>query len=377
MRVLELPANTSPRKLGQIHGEIFRPLIQEITAIRMELCLTLGNMQTTTELERVAAQHLPLLQRWLPHRHEELVGIAQAADLPIEHVVVLNHYTDLRDLNLRHPGPAPDFAPLPTERTQKIDSADLSGEEDCSALYARCHAGTFLGQTWDMHGSAAPYVMMMYVPEHLNMPAAWVLTITGCLGLAGLNDAGVGVTINNLRSTDAQIGLVWPALVRSALTKRSAVEARDVILDSPVGSGHHYLVASEQFCYGIETSGTQKKIAFDGVAESYVHTNHCLDQDVAQFTTQAAESTSQERYDAMIKHLRHAPVRQFEDMWTHLGSHDGYPRSVCSHLASVDNPHASRTCGAITMNLSSVYAAAAPGCVHHAWPHRFEFERAT
>jgi isopenicillin-N N-acyltransferase-like protein len=377
MRVLELPANNSPRKQGQIHGETFRPLIKEIAAIRMELCLALGHLQTTDQLEQLAAQHLPLLQRWLPQTHEELLGIAEAADIPIEHIVVLNHYTDLRDLEDRRTQAAPDFAPLTAERTHKIDIAELPGEEDCSALYARCHEGVFLGQTWDMHGSAAPYVMMMYVPATPDAPAAWMLTITGCLGLAGLNAAGVGVTINNLRSTDAQIGLVWPSLVRTALTKRSTVEARDVILDSPVGSGHHYLIASSQFCYGIETSGTQKKIVFDGVAESYVHTNHCLDQDIAQFTTQAAESTSQERYDEMIRHLRHAPIRQFDDMWVHLGSHNGYPRSVCSHLASVEKPHASRTCGAITMNLSSVYATAAPGCVHRAWPHLFEFEGAT
>ncbi len=36
--------------------------------------------------------------------------------------------------------------------------------------------------------------------------------------MAGVNSSGVGVTINNLSSTDARIGVIWPALVRKALT---------------------------------------------------------------------------------------------------------------------------------------------------------------
>lgn len=373
MRVLELPVNASPRQRGQIHGETFRPLIREIANIRTELALTLGRFETPAELELVAARHIPLMQTSLPALFDEMTGIAEGSGLSIEHVIVLNHYTDLRDLDPQQLDAHISSESLPPEHTHKINLADIPAEEDCTALYAQSNEGVFLGQTWDMHGSAAPYVMMLHVPAHDEAPEAWCLSITGCLGLAGMNAKGIGITINNLRSTDARIGLIWPALVRAVLEKPSVIEARDVILDNPVGSGHHYLVASEQFCYAIETSGTLKRIVFSGEAEHYVHTNHCLDAEVAHHTAQAFESTSQERYDLLVRHLRHAPIRNFKDMWVHLGSHSSYPRSICSHLASVDRPHASRTCGGIAMDLSAKYIHAASGCIHRAWPHAFEF----
>ena len=36
-----------------------------------------------------------------------------------------------------------------------------SAEDDCSAVYTPTPEGPLLAQTWDMHGSAMPYVMML------------------------------------------------------------------------------------------------------------------------------------------------------------------------------------------------------------------------
>ncbi|MEZ4338698.1 MAG: hypothetical protein R3B82_18935 [Sandaracinaceae bacterium] len=53
--------------------------------------------------------------------------------------------------------------------------------------------GPVIGQTWDMHGSVEPYVCMLEM-------MIFAFSITGCLALAGMNDAGLGVCINNLKS---------------------------------------------------------------------------------------------------------------------------------------------------------------------------------
>ena len=46
--------------------------------------------------------------------------------------------------------------------------------------------------------------------------------------MAGMNTARVGIAINNLFSTDATLGVVWPAMVRRALAaaRRAARRAR-------------------------------------------------------------------------------------------------------------------------------------------------------
>jgi isopenicillin-N N-acyltransferase-like protein len=94
-------ASGSPRERGRAHGEHFRSEIGEVAAIRSELCRTQGMFRTDEELVAVARLHLPVLRSWDVALFEELVGIAEGAELTPERVVVLNHYTDLKDLDPR------------------------------------------------------------------------------------------------------------------------------------------------------------------------------------------------------------------------------------------------------------------------------------
>ena len=111
--------------------------------------------------------------------------------------------------------------------------AEALGGEGCSVIWAESPTGRILAQTWDMHATAIPYVMVLGVPESDDGPAARLLTVTGCLGMAGMNTARVAIAINNLYSTDATLGIVWPAMVRRALHEDTAAAARDVIVEEP------------------------------------------------------------------------------------------------------------------------------------------------
>jgi isopenicillin-N N-acyltransferase-like protein len=361
MRVFALPAGASPREQGRAHGEAFAPLIAEVAAIRTRLTVELGAFRDEDEVLAVARHHLPVLRAFDAALADELDGIAEGAGLHPEQIVVLNHYTDLRDL-------------VPGELAPGRGGA----EEDCTALWARPdHCGPLLGQTWDMHGSAMPYVMMLHVPACGDAPAVWCLSLTGCLGMTGMSAHGVGVCINNLKSLDARLGVVWPALVRRALREPTAAAARDVILGAPLGSGHHYLCADARDAFGIETSGTRKVVVFDAArspaSRAYVHTNHCLPgSDVGEVSTTGVESTTKDRYAALTASVAERSVTDRADLWVRLGSHDAYPKSICTHLARPDKPHAMLTCGAVAMDLRARDVWAAPGCVHQARPHRFE-----
>src|SRR5690606_6037867 len=64
MRMLELPRDASPRDWGRIHGERFRGEIRSLTEIRMYLTLRLGRFPDADTVLRVAAAHLPVLERY-------------------------------------------------------------------------------------------------------------------------------------------------------------------------------------------------------------------------------------------------------------------------------------------------------------------------
>ena len=362
MRLLELPAGASPREWGRIHGESFRGEIRALAAIRVYLCTQVGGFATVDQVTAAARAHLPVLEHYHAGLYAELVGIAEGAATTPEDIVVANHYTDLRDLD---PDPAT-WIPAPTRDQPAASDARRGGTSDdgCSVLWAASPTGRILAQTWDMHATASPYVMMLRVPASDDGPAATLLTVTGCLGMAGMNGARVGVAINNLFSTDARLGIVWPAMVRRALHQTSAVAARDVIAGSPIGSGHHYFVADRREAFAIEASGTRRKQVFGG-GPVYCHTNHCLDPDVASRSKVPGSSTTLERMRWLETDLSRAPVADLADAWRRLGSDDGWPRSICTNMATPESPHGAATCGAIAMNLDTGELWAQQGFIHN------------
>lgn len=363
MRILALPAGNSPRDWGRIHGETFRGAVQALAQIRTYLCTKVGNFKTTQQVLAAAAAHLPALERYDRSLYEELLGIAEGANASPEEIVVANHYTDLRDLD---PDPkAWRLAPTRDDPAMAARGAASEGTDGCSMLWAETPTGRILAQTWDMHATAAPFVMMLEVPASSDAPGATLLTVTGCLGMTGMNTARVGICINNLNSTDATVGAVWPAMVRRALRERTAMAAREVIAASPIGSGHHYFVADKTHAFALESSGTRRKQVFDG-GPSYCHTNHCLDGDIDARSVVPATSNTHERMTWLTRDLARAPVHDLADAWKRLGSEDGWPRnSINSSLATPEAPHGPSTCGGIAMNLDTGELWAQQGFIHN------------
>ena len=347
MHVFRLPQGT-PTDRGRAHGEHFRDAIHEIAEIRMQLALDQGSFANEAALLEVARAHLPVTEAFDAPLSEELRGIAEGADLDLGRLVVLNHYTDLKDI-----------------QDEECTSAAVDGEQ-----------GSIIGQTWDMHGSVQPYVCM------LDLGDTWVFTITGCLALAGMSVSGVSVCINNLKSHDAKVGVLWPALVRRMLQAPDTASALAVLNGATMSSGHHYLFTDGMRTVGVETSGERKDIVLDRAFGEpgdlqYVHTNHCLSESIGEVSWVSEWSTSFERFAWLDGSARERRITGRRDLWQRFGSHVGYPRSLCTHLSSEEKPHAMKTCGAVIMDPGRGELWAHKGCMHEAEPTVYRFERGT
>jgi isopenicillin-N N-acyltransferase-like protein len=356
MRVLELPAGATPRRWGQIHGESYRGEVKALSAIRTFLCTRVGAFPDRASVMAAAEAHLPVLARYDAGLHEELLGIAEGADLTPAEIVVANHYTDLRDLS-----------PDPSKWRPAPERPDADG--GCSVIWAETPTGRILAQTWDMHATAIPYVMMMHVPASADGPESWVFTLTGCLGMTGMSTKRLAIAINNLNSNDATVGAVWPAMVRRALRQSTAAAARDVILRSPVGSGHHYMMADAKDAFAIETSGVLRRELPTG--RSYCHTNHCLDPEVAAVSSIVPTSTTRERMTWLEASLGARPIADLADVWTRMGSQEGWPKSINTNMATPENPHGTATCGAVAMNIDTGELWAQAGFITNVAAERF------
>lgn len=344
---------------GRAHGELWRAEIHELAEIRCRLMLhdaaAVGVRLDRAGLEALAGAHLPLLAREEPEAHAELLGIATGSDLSPERIVVLNHYTDLRDV-LFSPGA-------------------LAREPDgCTAIYLHGREGPTLGQTWDMHASAAPYVRMMRIAPRHGGTEVLCLTLVGCLALAGIGQHGVAVTINNLCSTDARVGLVWPALVRSLLACPDAPAAYARLRRAPLGSGHHYMIADGHAFYGVECSGAHKVLTQSGPKAAHLHTNHCFDPVLRTCEAVPRVTTTFARLNMATTLYAQQRPRDLEGLWSLLGSHDGEPRSICTHVDG-DDPSASRTCARIAMLPAQGRMRVALGCSREGEPLELRLDR--
>jgi isopenicillin-N N-acyltransferase like protein len=346
IRILELHGH-DPKKWGEQHGESFKDDVRAIAEIRMALTLSKTDLGTADNVLALARHHLPILEKFDRALFDELCGIARGAGVTPEHIVVANHYTDLRDLRL-------------------ADLARLEGKDPggCSALFLNEGKHRILGQTWDMHGSAEPYALLIKIPAHpdgapphktnaAGIPqsgSTLVFSIAGCLGMTGMSSWGVGLTINNLNSIDATVGVVWPALVRKLLRQPNAKAMRELITSSNIGSGRHYIVADAVDggggdVFGIETSGTKKKVIREGGRGPYFHTNHCVDEEMTGTCKILPGSTTLQRYATLGEMVKKRLPDDMQGVFNSL--------EAVGLKQNPNNPHDVATCGALVMDLTS------------------------
>ncbi len=319
LRVLELYGD-DPLKWGQQHGETCRSDIHEIAEIRLERICAMPPYRKVKDVLALAEQHVTVLENFDHDLFLEFRGIAEGSNTSFDRLVVLNHYTDLRDI-------------VPDDKNERSSINEDNG--GCSIIYSP--HGPILGQTWDIHGSAEPYVVLIKINDTM------VFSITGCLGMTGINRHGLSVAINNLVSTDARVGVLWPALIRKILTHHHVKDAQQEILSAPIGSGRHFAVADKDNFVSIETSGTKKKVVFNDAAKLYFHTNHCLDDEMRKTHIILKESTTLWRYQQLDEVIRFQDLSTIEDVFLALAQ--------VSLPPDKKTPHKITTCGTFVMDI--------------------------
>jgi len=355
-----------PMERGEAQGEMWRDEILELAALRLELTLSKSEVKDRGELLELARRHIPVLGAYHPELAAEFAGIARAAAIDPALLVVLNHYTDLRDIPRSALGPG----------YKRVGGPSEPDDGGCTAVYIPGVETPTLGQTWDMHRTASSFVRLLRVKPRSGDGELLFFTLVGCLAMTGINEHGVAVTINNLTSTDAQIGVLWPALVRAMLAEETATAAYARLMATTLSSGHHYMIADGRDFYGVESSGQRKFLTQVGARAAHIHTNHCFDPVLRKTERVSPVSTTFRRMDLATTLYVQARPQTPAELWDFLCSHEGYPKSICAH-APPDNPdpHASETCARLVMDLSSGDVLASHGCGQENPPVAYSLDR--
>ncbi len=329
----QLTLRGSAKERGLMHGKTWSKEIHELAQIRIELLNSALKGWTSSKIKNLVTLHLEVLQKdhelW-----EEFKGICEGAKISEHDLMILNNHTDLRDFS---------FAQNDPELNESLN--------ECSAFALKTSHGIIAGQTWDMHGSASPYVAHLTIhKKNGNQEITQeIFTLTGCLALTGINSLGLGVFINNLRSSEMSIGLAWPALIRKILDEGSLQAAEKCIENNLPSGGRSFLLSDQNQAVGFEVTGKQIKSFGKTSNKAFLaHTNHYL-TDLKE--TEDLESRSKSTFDRLEKITSllektsesKSQIKSATELADYLLLQD-ISNILCIPV-SPQNPHASATCG--------------------------------
>lgn len=324
--IIKYQKGQSFKQWGQFHGETYRTAIRELFEIRIELMLA-KSPYLKPHITPLAKEQLEVTRAFAPDITDELEGIAEGAGLKVEEIVILNNYTDFRDIEMP--------------------------EEGCSTVHVSQNGKVFSGQTWDMHSSAKNYVCLIQTPEDHGYSASLSFSLVGCVGMMGVNSDKALIGVNNINTSNAKAGLIWPVLVRKCLQSKNLIDMRNILTNAPVTSGHNYIISDPTGGEHWEITPTKQEMVgrLDASASGGVfHTNHCLGEGVKKLEDQnSMSSTTFARFDLLTDKI--GSVKSYNDLKKLLQDHEGHPKSICSHFESgTQDP--SMTCGGGIADLS-------------------------
>lgn len=293
IRILEVQG--SFYDMGYQHGKAHFDEIHHFTEDRIQLSMTekwTGRNLSRDAVLALADACVVVHQAYSPELMQELQGIADATGLSPGALIINNGFTDFIDTVYA-------VGDITTAKQPEIAADNCTAFLAANETTADGHG--MYGQTWDMHDSATPHVMLLHgKPE--DHPEFLSFTINGCIGMIGMNSAGIAIGINNLMGSDGQIGVMWPFVIRKALMQDNLDDALACITDAPLAGAHNYMLMDKSG-RGCNVEGMSSRHHVDWLdANTLAHTNHC----VVPYTSAVERERTPESMESSQKRLNRA-----------------------------------------------------------------------
>jgi isopenicillin-N N-acyltransferase-like protein len=306
------------RARGRSHGEQLRgPLHDFYDAWVDFICRTMDTNEA--DLVSYAASHLPASRAYAPELVEEVAGIAEAGNLGLEQVFLLNCFDEV---SCHGPGQL------------------VSGLHHCTAFAASGPATpdgkTLVGQAWDADRRVYPmYLMRLSTGGHAE---ALVVSNPGIVGGTGINIHGLGIVWNTLKASDYGVGVPAPLVVRKALQAQFLSQLIKNVINSRRANGMNFIAGSTDQAVNIELTATKYRIRY--CYNVLGHANHYEEPDLLDFEldlpmTDVSTLLRTHRMRQLLEERAGSitvPVAQEV-----LTDHTGKPASICRHEENMES----------------------------------------
>ena len=302
----------SSYECGYQHGE------QAKEHIKHNIEFYLGWWKRNLDMDKKAVYQyaknvLATTKKFDPDLVEEMRGIADAVKTDVEAVVAMNG-------RYEHAWASP---------------AQLMG--GCTSIGVtprRSESGnTLLAQNWDYRIGVTNSCIVLKVKRDDN-PTVMLHTEAGIIGHKGMNDEGIGLTINAMVSDRDRLGESVPFLLvcRKMLECSRFSNAVKVLLNAERSLSYNIMLAGEGVVVDLEAHPGDVSFIYpnDGVL---AHTNHFVGERAQSIKDNfvLSEANSIHRYIIANEKLASTDTHSFESIKEILTDHFDHPLSICHH----------------------------------------------
>lgn len=307
-RYREITVAGSPREMGRQIGETAREEVRGFCAMAME------HVQRTVAISPDAARDvaetcLPLAEQYSPDSVEELRGIAEAADVPLIDVMLLQVRNQLRP------------------------------EEDsgCTSFSLRPPGyAAMIGQNWDSDPALDQFTVML-TRRPTGKPALMTITQAGLIAYIGMNDAGIAACLNTLPAPSRRTGVPHYFTLRGIYEADSLEGAVHAVSRAQRAIPASIMLGTPQGPANLEVTIDDVKVLRPASGESsgVTHTNHCLHPELVAINEDFPELIQshprKQRIDELLLNNPSAAGDRTA-IEAALRDHRDHPRSICRHV---------------------------------------------
>jgi isopenicillin-N N-acyltransferase-like protein len=324
----------SHREIGRQIGEAVRPLIEHsIYNARQLVESTYDNLQLTWDGAQIQARkYMPFAQERYPQYVDELLGMAEGANV---------NYTELAVVN--------GLEAVTTDALHLTKCTSLAVNEMNTA-----DGHVLVAHNEDWLPDDEPDVYIVHV-EPEDEPAFVAMSYGGLLPNVGFNAAGIAQCCDTVYPSDTRIGIPRVIVSRAVLGSKTIGQAfRHTIVPLRAAGYSHLIAHVSGELYNVEVSARNFDILYN--VDGYLaHTNNYLSPKMEAIESESDELVhTRVRYFRALRLLKQSKKHTIKSLEAILQDHVNYPDSICNHsIFDIDPLDREKTIVSMIMDLTS------------------------
>jgi isopenicillin-N N-acyltransferase like protein len=308
----------SHREIGRQIGEACRDKVHHSIASAHDLLdKAYDTLQLSWSSAIIQAQkYMPFAQERYPRYVEEMVGMAEGANVDYEDLSMLNGM---------------EAVTMDALHLTKCTSLGVNQERSANGHVMLAH-----NEDWVPEDE--PDVFILHVTPD-DEPPFLAMTYGGLLPNIGMNAYGIAQACDSVYPSDCRIGIPRLVASRAVLAEKTPSEAIRHMLAPHRAAGYNHLMAHESGeIYNVEVSARRFAVLYAHNG-AIAHTNHYLDPGMQMVESEPDELVSTRvRYFRALRLLGQTELHTAETLQAIQCDHINYQDSICNHAVDDNRP---------------------------------------